>query len=156
MFGQNLQAGQFGNQAQAQNYLQSLGGYKLPLEQLSSFKTATAPNYVNPYQQAATAGPDYLGAYTTAQAANIAAQNANAARQANLTSGLFGLGGAALLGGGGLPGLINMGKGLFSLGNPSSTGFLGLSPDYASQLGLYGGSGLDTAGATGDVLSGLF
>jgi hypothetical protein len=54
------------------------------------------PSYVNPYAQAATAGPDYLGAYGLSQQNQIANQNmANAQRQ-NMQAGLFGLGGAAI------------------------------------------------------------
>lgn len=145
-----------GLQANQQAYNQALQKYNLPITQLGAFQQATQPQYINPAAQAAVAGPDYLGAYTTSRAADIAAQNAAAARQAGLTSGLFGLGGTALLSSGGLPGLINAGKGLFSLGSPSSTGFLGLTPDYAKELGLYGGSGLSTAGASGDVLANIF
>lgn len=145
-----------GLQANQQAYNQALQKYNLPITQLGAFQQATQPGYVTPAAQAAVAGPDYLGAYTTSRAADIAAQNAAAARQAGLTSGLFGLGGTALLSSGGLPGLINAGKGLFSLGSPSSTGFLGLTPDYAKELGLYGGSGLSTAGASGDVLANIF
>lgn len=145
-----------GLQANQQAYNQALQKYNLPLTQLGAFQQATTPGYINPAAQAAVSGPDYLGAYTTSQAAQIAAQNAAAARQAGLTSGLFGLGAAGLLGGGGLPGLINAGRGLAGLFGPSSSGFVGLSPQDAAQLGLYGGSGLSTAGASGDVLSGLF
>lgn len=145
-----------GLQANQQAYNQALQKYNLPITQLGAFQQATQPGYVTPAAQAAVAGPDYLGAYTTSRAADIAAQNAAAARQAGLTSGLFNLGGTALLSSGGLPGLINAGKGLFSLGSPSSTGFVGLTPDYAKELGLYGGSGLSTAGASGDVLANIF
>lgn len=143
-----------GLQANQQAYNQALQRYNLPLTQLGAFQQATQPSYINAPAQAAVAGPDYLGAYTTSQAANIAAQNAAAARQANLTSGLFGLGSSAILSGG-LPALGRGLAGLFS-STPSSSGFVGLDPSYAAQLGLYGGSGLDTAGAAGDVLSGLF
>jgi hypothetical protein len=59
-----LQGAALGNQAQAQAYNQALGGYNLPLAQLGAFRQATAPTYINPYQQAAVAGPDILGAYS--------------------------------------------------------------------------------------------
>jgi hypothetical protein len=114
MFGQNLQAGQFGNQAQNQAYQQAMGGYNLPLAQLGAFRQATAPTYINPYTQAAVAGPDILGAYTSSEAARIAQQNADAAKQAALTGGLFQLGGSALSNPSavsGLGGLINKGIG---------------------------------------------
>jgi hypothetical protein len=76
----------------------------------AGIKSLANPNYINPYTQAAVAGPDYLGAYTTSNAADIARQNAAAARTANLQNGLFGLGNAALLGGGGVGGLLGLGS----------------------------------------------
>ena len=87
---------QTGLQANQQAYNQALTNYQLPLSQLSAFRTATAPNYVNPYQQAAVSGADLSTAYAQQQAADIARQNADTARQAALTSGLFSLGGTAL------------------------------------------------------------
>jgi hypothetical protein len=68
----------------------------LPLSQLAAFKQATTPSYVNPYQQAAVSGADLSTAYAQQQAAQIAQQNADTARQAALTGGLFSLGGTAL------------------------------------------------------------
>ena len=117
-----------GLQANQQGFNQALQQYNLPLTQLGAFQQATQPGYINAPAQATVAGPDYLGAYTTGQAAQIAARNAEAARKANLQSGLFGLGGTALLSSGGLPGLLNIGKGLAnsdlinSIGNSSIFG----------------------------------
>jgi len=99
-----------GLRANQQGFNQQLQQSNLPIQQLGAFNQATQPGYVTPYNQAAVAGPDYLGSYTTAQAARIAAQNAANARTANLQSGLFGLGSSALLGGGGLSGLANLGQ----------------------------------------------
>ena len=99
-----------GLRANQQGFNQQLQQSNLPLQQLGAFNQATQPGYVSPYNQAAVAGPDYLGSYTTGQAAQIAANNAAAARTANLQSGLFGLGSSALLGGGGISGLANLGK----------------------------------------------
>ena len=65
----------------------------------TNVKALGTPNYVNPYTQAAVAAPDYLGAYSTQNAADIAKANADMARQSNLTNGLLGLGSSALLGG---------------------------------------------------------
>jgi hypothetical protein len=96
LYTQNLQGASLGNQAQSQAYNQALGAYNLPLAQLGAFRTATAPTYINPYQQAAVAGPDILGAYTSSEAAKIAQQNADAAEKQALTGGLFQLGGSAL------------------------------------------------------------
>lgn len=85
-----------GLQANQQAYNQALTNYQLPLSQLSAFRSATAPNYVNPYQQAAVSGPDLSTAYAQQQATNIAQQNADTARQAAMMGGLFGLGSSAL------------------------------------------------------------
>jgi hypothetical protein len=82
----------------------------------ANIKNLANPNYVNPYSQAAVSGPDYLGAYSTGNAAAIAAQNAANARSANTQAGLYGLGSAALLGSGGLNGLVNGATGLYNLG----------------------------------------
>lgn len=93
----NQLAQQAANNAALQaNYGQGLTAYQLPLSQLSAFRSATAPTYVNPYQQAAVSGADLSTAYAQQQAADIARQNAETARQAAMTGGLFSLGGAAL------------------------------------------------------------
>lgn len=96
LFGQNLQAQGLSNLAAGQNYNQAISSANLPFNQLNAFRTGTAPNYVNPYTQAAVAGPDYMGAYTSSEAARIAQMNAEAAKQAALTGGLFQLGSSAL------------------------------------------------------------
>jgi hypothetical protein len=112
LFTQNLQGASLGNQAQSQAYQQAMGGYNLPLAQLGAFRQATAPTYINPYQQAAVAGPDILGAYTSGEAAKIAQQNADAAEKSALTGGLFQLGSSALSN----PSAIaSIGKGIGSL-----------------------------------------
>jgi hypothetical protein len=111
---------QTGLQANQQAYNQALGQYNLPLTQLGAYRSATAPTYVNPYTQAAVSGPDLLGAYTSSEAARIAQQNADAAKQAALTGGLFQLGSSALSNpstiasiGSGLGSIYNTVKGLF-------------------------------------------
>jgi hypothetical protein len=73
----------------------------------ANIKSLASPGYVNPYSQAATTGPDYTGAYATSSAADIAARNAQLAQQNNLTSGLFNIGTAGILGSGGLTGLAS-------------------------------------------------
>lgn len=108
-----------GLQANQQSFNQQLQQANLPFTQLGAFQQATQPGYVNPYTQAATAGPDYLGAYTTANAADIAARNAQMAQKNNITSGLFQLGTAGLLGSGGLGGLLSLGKGAYDWLNPA-------------------------------------
>ena len=85
-----------GNQAAQQNFTNQLAGANTPFTQLGAFRAATAPTYVTPYQQAAVSGPDLTGAYTSSEAARIAEMNAEAARQAALTGGLFQLGGSVL------------------------------------------------------------
>jgi hypothetical protein len=129
--GQSLAQQQANNAALQQNYTQALQQKNLPLSQLQAFQQGTAPNYINPYTQAAVAGPDYLGAYTTGQAANIAAQNANAAKTANLQNGLFGLGSSAILGAGGV---ANLGTSILN-GATTLGGLLGLGSTATPGLG---------------------
>jgi hypothetical protein len=105
---------QTGLQANQQSFNQQLQQANLPYQQLGAFQQATTPGYVNPYTQAATTGPDYTGAYATSNAAQIAQNNANLAQKNNLTSGLFGLGTAGILGSGGLTGLANLGTSAYN------------------------------------------
>jgi hypothetical protein len=157
MQSQSLAQQQANNAAMQQNYLQALQQRNLPLSQLGAFQSATQPGYINPYSQAAVAGPDYLGAFTTSRAADIAQQNAAAARTANLQSGLFGLGGAAILGAGGLGNLI----GSTGSGGTGGSGLLGLG---SSALNFFGNSGInnpfvssqDYMNNIGAVSSGMF
>jgi hypothetical protein len=73
-------------------------------------------NYVTPYNQPTVAAPDYLSAYSTQNAANIAKYNADIAKTNALTTGLVGLGSSALLGGTGQGSVLNsLGSGLSSL-----------------------------------------
>lgn len=179
MFGQNLQAGQFGNQAltqqnanqlanigfnnqlgqqgfanqlagtqannaaNQQNYQQALAARNLPLQQLGAFRDATQPGYINPYSQAAVSGPEYLTAYNASRAADIAQQNANIAKTSNMQSGLYNLGSAALIGGGGLAGLGSLAgnaigglSGLANLfGNNGLNNPFTSSSDYMNNIG---------------------
>jgi len=140
MQGQSLAQQQANNAALLQNYTQAMQQRNLPLSQLGAFQQATTPGYINPYTQAAVAGPDYLGAYTTSRAADIAAQNAQAAKTANLQNGLFGLGSSAILGAGGI---ANLGSSI--LGGATTLGGL---------LGLGGTPGLgQTTNWLGQVVS---
>ena len=118
-----------------------LQAQQLQNQTAAGIKSLASPNYVNPYSQAAVAGPDYLGAYSTQNAQAIAAQNAANARTANTQSGLYGLGSAALLGGGGLGGLLGTtgtaataGSGLLGLGGALTGASKGIS-DWWNQLG---------------------
>jgi hypothetical protein len=114
--------------AQIQGMQTGLSAQSLQNQQAANIKALGTPNYINPYSQAAVAGPDYLGAYTTANAADIAKQNAANAKAANTQNGLFGLGSAALLGSGGLGGLASgISKG--------ASGLYGLGKDLYNYLG---------------------
>jgi hypothetical protein len=110
--------------AQIQGMNTGLQAQQLQNTQAANIKSLGTPNYINPYTQAAVAGPDYLGAYTTSNAADIAKQNAANAKAANFQNGLFGLGSSAILGAGGIGNIIGgvgnattAGTGLLGLGN---------------------------------------
>jgi hypothetical protein len=162
-YANQLAGTQANNAARQQNYQQALAQRNLPLQQLGAFQQATTPGYINPYSQAAVAGPDYLGAYTTSRAADIAQQNAQAAKTANLQSGLFGLGSSAVLGAGGIG---NLGSSV--LGGASSLGgLLGLtnygldspfvsSADYMSNIGATGSGLFDQTMSSNDYLNSLY
>ena len=90
----------------------------------ANIRNLATPGYVNPYNQAAVAGPDYLSAYTAQNATDIARQNAEAAQRSSLLGGLAGLGSSAILGGTGansaLGGLLGLGaSGANALSNSS-------------------------------------
>ncbi len=126
--------------AQIQGMQTGLQAQQLQNQQAANIKSLGTPNYVNPYTQAAVSGPDYLGAYTTGNAANIAAQNANNAKTANLQNGLFGLGSSAILGAGGLG---NLGASVLN-GATTLGGLLGLGSSAASNINntnYFGGAG---------------
>jgi hypothetical protein len=127
---QGIGVGQTANQ---QAFNQQLQTYNNPLQQLGAFQSATTPGYVNPAQQAAVSGPDILGATATSNAAALAQQNANIARTTNMQNGLYGLGNAALIGGGGLSGVGNSAiNGLSSLAN-WFTGNNGITSNYTGN-----------------------
>jgi len=92
-FGVGQQARQSALQEQA--YLRNE-----PLNTLSAVRTGaqvTGPQFVNSAQQATTAGPDLLGAAQMGYNAQLGASNAQNAANAQMTQGLFSLGGAALM-----------------------------------------------------------
>ena len=170
-FANQLAGTQANNAAMQQNYLQALQQRNLPLQQLGAFQSATQPGYINPYSQAAVAGPDYLGAYTTSQAAQIAAQNAANARTANMQSGLFNLGSSAILGAGGIGNLI----GSTGSGGTNASGLLGIgsnlanffgnsginnpfvsSTDYMNNIGAIGSGMFDQSMSSADYLNNLY
>lgn len=102
-----------GLNAQNQFFNQNVTASNLPYQQLNAFKQGTTPTYVQPYQQAAVGGPDYLGAYTAQNQNDIARQNL-ATNQANqwISTGA-GIGNALISGGTG-PGSIL--GGMYDLG----------------------------------------
>jgi hypothetical protein len=168
MQGQSLAQQQANNAALQQNYAQNLAAKNLPLNQLGAFQQATQPGYVNPYSQAAVAGPDYLGATATSNAAQIAQQNANIAKQNATTQGLYSLGGAALLGSGGLgnlgtggvggSGLLGLGQSAYNtlFGNNGLNNPFTSSADYMNNIGAYGSGLGDQAMSSSDYLSNLY
>lgn len=95
-FGQNIGTNAQDMQSNLQAYNQNLSSYQMPLTTASGIKALTSQNYVNPYSQAAVAGPDYLGAAGLSNQNAIGIQNANNANRANMQSGLFNLGSALL------------------------------------------------------------
>ena len=157
--------------AQIQGMQTGLQAQQLQNQQAANIKALGVPNYINPYSQAAVAGPDYLGAYTTANAADIAKQNAANAKAANMQSGLFGLGNSALLGAGGVGNLI----GNTGLNGGTASGLLGIggsaynmfgnnglnnpfvsSADYMNNIGATGGGMFDPALSDSSYLENLY
>jgi len=126
--------------AQIQGMNTGLQAQQLQNQQAANIKSLGTPNYVNPYSQAAVSGPDYLGAYTTSNAAQIAQQNAANAKTANLQNGLFGLGGSAILGAGGI---AKLGSSVLN-GATTLGGLLGMGSNAASNINntnYFGGAG---------------
>lgn len=121
----------------------------------AGIKSLATPGYVNPYTQAATSGPDYLGSFATGNAAQIAQQNYNNqlriaeqnaanAKSGNLQSGLFNLLGTGIASGGasaaagGLADLFKYFSGNNGLNNPFVS-----SEDFMKNIGATG-SGFGT------------
>jgi len=142
--------------AQVQGMNTGLQAQQLQNQQAANIKALGTPNYINPYTQAAVAGPDYLGAYTTSRAADIAQQNAQAARTANLQNGLFGLGSSAILGAGGIG---NLGSSILG-GATTLGGLLGLggqsSADYMKSIGATSSGAFDPALSDSSYLEDLY
>jgi hypothetical protein len=154
--------------AQIQGMQTGLSAQSLQNQQAANIKALGSPGYVNPYSQAAVAGPDYLGAYTTANAADIAKQNAANARTANTQNGLFGLGSAALLGSGGIGSLGTNGtggSGLLGLGGSAYNSLFGnnglnnpftSSTDYMNNIGATSSGAFDPALSNSSYLENLY
>lgn len=106
--------------------------------QAGQIKNLATPNFINAPQQAAVAGPDYMGALGTQTNANIAAQNAALGQSTANTAGLYGLGSAGILGLAANPGLISgIGSGLsglFSNGYNTATNNYFTNPTSAGSF----------------------
>jgi hypothetical protein len=89
-----------GLQANQQAYGQQQGTYttnlNAPFNYASNVKSFASPNYVNPSQQATTAGADTLGAMGLTNQSNQANANAANARANATMGGLFSLAGAGI------------------------------------------------------------
>jgi hypothetical protein len=100
--------------------------------QAGQIKSLATPSFINAPQQAAVAGPDYMGALGTQTNANIAAQNAALGQSTANTAGLYGLGSAGILGLAANPGLVSSAasglSGLFSNGYNTATNNYFTSP----------------------------
>lgn len=88
---------------------QSLAEQGMPLNAIQSFlsgQQVQSPNFMPAGQAQAAQAPDILGAAQSQYAGALNAYNAQQAQQGNFMSGLFGLGGAALMGGNPLGGAL--------------------------------------------------
>lgn len=96
-YNQQLQNQNLGMQAQNQAFTQALAKYMAPAQVGALLKNIAAPTqYVTPYNQVATGGPDYMSAMGMANQSNIANANAQNAYNNSLVSGMFTLGAGAL------------------------------------------------------------
>jgi hypothetical protein len=90
-----------GLQANQQAYNQQSGAYttnlNAPFNYASNVKAFATPGYVNPSQQATTAGADIMGAMGLANQSDQANANAANARANATMGGLFSLGGAGIM-----------------------------------------------------------
>jgi len=99
-FANQLTGANLANQARQQGFGELAYMRNEPLNTLNAVRSGaqvTGPNYVNPAQQAVTAGPDYMGAAQAGYNAQLADFNAKQAAQANLNAGLMGLAGAGIM-----------------------------------------------------------
>lgn len=91
---------QTGLGAQQQAFQQQAYNQMQPINVINALRTGTQvdnPNFVNPVQQAQTAGPDLLGAAQAQYQSQVAAANARNAGMGGFMGGLMNLGGAYLL-----------------------------------------------------------
>jgi hypothetical protein len=103
MLGATTQGFDVGNRARASAFGELAYQRNEPINTLNAVRSGsqvTNPQFVNPASQAATAGPDLLGAAQAQGNAAMNAYNAQMASQNANTSGLYSLGGSALMAGG--------------------------------------------------------
>jgi hypothetical protein len=99
-FANQLTGANLANQARQQGFAELAYQRNEPLNTLNAVRSGaqvTGPQFVNPAQQAVTQGPDYLSATMGNYQNQLANFNAQQAAQANLNSGLMGLGGAGIM-----------------------------------------------------------
>jgi len=103
MLGATTQGFDVGNRARASAFGELAYQRNEPINTLNAVRSGsqvTNPQFVNPASQAATAGPDLLGAAQAQGNAAMNAYNAQMASQNANTQGLYSLGGSALMAGG--------------------------------------------------------
>lgn len=94
-FNQAMAQNQYGLGAQNQAFNQGVTQYNMPLATAQGLQNLASPsNYVNPYNQQMTGGPDYTSSMMAANQSNQANANAQNAQNNAMMGGLFSLGGA--------------------------------------------------------------
>jgi len=94
-FNQAMAQNQYGLGAQGQAFNQGVTSYNMPLATAQGLQGLASPsNFVSPYNQQMTGGPDYTSAMMAANQSNQANANAQNAQNNAMMGGLFSLGGA--------------------------------------------------------------
>lgn len=99
LLGATTQGFGVGQQARQQGFQELAYQRNEPINTLNAVRSGsqvTGPSFVNSYNQATTAGPDYMGAAGLTGQANQANANAQNAQTNAMISGLFSLGGAGI------------------------------------------------------------
>jgi hypothetical protein len=99
LLGATTQGFGVGQQARQQGFQEAAYQRNEPINTLNAVRSGsqvTGPTFVNPYNQATTAGADYMGAAGLTGQSNIANANAQNAQTNAMMSGLFSLGGAGV------------------------------------------------------------
>lgn len=96
-FNQALAQNQYGLGAQGQAFNQGVTSYNMPMATAQGLQNLASPsNFVSPYNQQMTGGPDYTSSMMAANQSNQANANAQNAQNNAMMSGLFTLGGAGI------------------------------------------------------------